>query len=160
MSYKLFLSHSTKDALLADILADSFRRAGIEVFVAEQNLMPGYNIEENIFSSIDKSDCVIVLLTKNGVNSNYVHQEIGFAKKANKLIIPIVEKNIDHNALASLQRIKYIQYDPADPLLAYNELHSYIGQLKKIKEENDKGLGLLFLIGAGILIFASAADEK
>ncbi|MBP7791516.1 MAG: toll/interleukin-1 receptor domain-containing protein [Candidatus Goldbacteria bacterium] len=159
MRYKAFLSHSTRDDLIVTAFANSLRQAGIEVYVSTQNLYPGQNIEGNIFPNIDFSDCVVVLLTRNGLHSNYVQQEIGYAIKAKKLIIPIVEQGTDNQALAAIQRINYIPYNPYNPADSLYKVIDYLSSLKKDKEGKEQGAIVLLGISA-LLFFAASGDGK
>ena len=38
---------------------------------------------------------LFALFTKNGGQSSYVQQEIGYAKKAGKIIVPFVESGVE-----------------------------------------------------------------
>ena len=69
MAYKVFLSHSTNDQNLVIALAKILSQFGVEVFVAEWYLDPGQIIDKKILSSIDSSDCIVLLLTQNGIRS-------------------------------------------------------------------------------------------
>ena len=46
--------------------------------------------------AIEGSNAVVVLLSKKGAASPFVHQEIGYARRAKKLIIPLVEPGSQH----------------------------------------------------------------
>lgn len=54
-------------------------------------------------------------MSKKGATSPFVHQEIGYARKAKKLIIPLVEPGISSSQLAMLQGLEYIPFDFEDP---------------------------------------------
>ncbi|MFQ6003507.1 MAG: toll/interleukin-1 receptor domain-containing protein, partial [Candidatus Zixiibacteriota bacterium] len=69
MAYKVFVSHSTRDQGLVMALANILSKFGIEVFVAEWYLAPGQSLSQKVFNEIQKSDCVVALLTQNGVRS-------------------------------------------------------------------------------------------
>ncbi len=92
MAYKVFLSHSARDKNLVMALARLLEKFGIEFFVAEWYLSPGERLDKKVFDAIRDCDCMVVLLTPDGVRSNWVHQEIGTALQASKPVIPIVEK--------------------------------------------------------------------
>lgn len=69
MAYRVFISHSTADHGLVIALANLLSKYGAEVFVAEWYLAPGEQLAKKIFEQIRNSDCVVVLLTRNGVRS-------------------------------------------------------------------------------------------
>lgn len=147
MAYKVFISHSTRDQGLVIALANLLTKFGVEVFLAEWYLSPGEPLDKKVFSQIEKADCVVVLLTRNGIRSNWVHQEIGYAIKVGKPIIPLVEKGVTPKDLAALQGKEYIEYDPLESQRALIKASTYVKTLKLKKEEQEKTL----LIVGGIL---------
>ncbi|MDZ7292675.1 MAG: toll/interleukin-1 receptor domain-containing protein [candidate division KSB1 bacterium] len=149
MPCKVFISHSTQDQGLVTALANLLVKFGIEVSVAEWYLTPGISIDKKIFEQIENADWVVVLLTNNGIRSSWVQQEIGYALKTGKLLIPIVEKGTKTNALGALQGREYIEYDPLQPQQALLRASEYVKSLKLQKEEQQKNL----LIVGGILAF-------
>jgi hypothetical protein len=68
--------------------------AGMEVYLAEHDVQAGESLAMNVRSAIRRSDAIVVLLTKSGAASAYVHQEVGVAVEAGKLVIPIVETGV------------------------------------------------------------------
>ena len=64
MAYKVFISHSTRDQQLVIMLANLLTKFNIEVSVAEWYLMPGERLDKKEFSEIEKSNCMVILLTK------------------------------------------------------------------------------------------------
>lgn len=64
---------------------------GLKCYVAEHDEDYGSSLPDKLSAAIDNSDVVIVILTQNGSSSSSVNQEIGYAKKAGKRIIPLVE---------------------------------------------------------------------
>ena len=149
MGYKVFISHSTRDQGLVVSLAKLLSEFGIEIFVAEWYLTPGKRLDEKVVKQIRSSHCVVVLLTKNGVRSNWVQQEIGVALNSEIPLIPLVEKGIDPKDLGALQGKGYIEYDPFESQKALVKTSTYVKSLKLKKEERDKAL----LVAGGILAF-------
>jgi len=149
MAYKVFISHSTRDQGLVISLSNLLSKFGVEVFVAEWYLAPGERLDKKVFDQIAKSDCVVVLLTRDGIRSNWVQQEIGYSLQGNKPVIPMVEKGIDPNNLAALQGREYIEYDPYQYQEALIKLSAYVKSLKLKKQEQEKAL----LILGGLLAF-------
>lgn len=149
MAYKVFISHSTRDQGLVISLANLLSKFGVEVSVAEWYLAAGEPIDQKIFEQIENSDCVIALLTQNGVRSNWVHQEVGYSLKNKKPLIPIVEKGIDAKDLAALQGKEYIEYDHSHYEQALIKSSGYVRSLKLKKDQQEKTL----LIAGGVLAF-------
>lgn len=149
MAYKVFISHSTQDQGLVINLAKLLQWLGLEVFVAEWYLSPGERLDAKIRRQIRDADCFLVLLTHNGIRSQWVQQEIGIALEVGKQIIPIVEKGTDSRTLEVLQGREYIEYDPFHPGQALANVLKYIKSLQLKKKDQEK----LLLIGASILAF-------
>jgi len=149
MAYKVFISHSTRDQRLVIALANILSKFGIKVFVAEWYLRPGQRLEKKVFDEIEDSDCVVALLTQNGIRSNWTHQEIGYALKSGRTLIPLVEKGIASQDLEALQGRDFIEYDPYQPQQALIKASTYVKSLKLKKEDKEKTL----LIAGGILAF-------
>lgn len=147
MAYTVFISHSTRDRGLVIALANLLTKFGAEVLVADWYLTPGEPLDKKVFSQIDRADCIVALLTGRGIRSPWVHQEIGYALKTGKSVIPLVEKGTDSKDLGALQGREYIEYDPEQPQEALIEGASYLKSLELKKEE---GEGLLLIVG-GIL---------
>ncbi len=149
MAYKVFISHSTRDQGLVISLAKLLSEFGVDTFVAEWYLTPGKRLDEKVVKQIRNSNCLVVLLTKNGVRSNWVQQEIGVALNSEIPLIPLVEKGIDPKDLGSLQGKEYIEYDPFQSQKALVKASTYVRSLKLKKEEREKAL----LVAGGILAF-------
>ena len=155
MAYKVFISHSTRDRGIVISLARLLSQFGVEPYVASWYLTPGERIEDKVKQQITGSDCVVVLLTQDGMRSSWVNQEIGCAITAGKQIIPIVQKGTDPNCLGALQGREYIEYDPREPQSALLTTSSYVGSLKLNKDEREKAL----LVTGGILAFFLLLSE-
>lgn len=149
MAYNVFISHSARDQGLVMSLANLLSKFGVEVSVAEWYLTPGEQLDKKVFDQIEKADCVVALLTRNGIRSNWVQQEIGYALKTKRIVFPLVEKGMDPGDLAALQGREYIEYDPLQPQEALIKLSTYVRSLKLKKDEQEKSL----LILGGLLAF-------
>lgn len=90
---KVFISHSAGDSHLAQTLAKSLRREGLEPWVAENEIMPGENWAERVSEALNQSDAMIALLTPNTLQTSSVQWEIGFAlsnKSFRHRLIPVL----------------------------------------------------------------------
>jgi len=129
-------------------LANLLSKFGVEVQVADWYLTPTQNIQPKVFAQIDQADCVVALLTRNGIRANWVQQELGYALTT-KPVLPLIEKGVDPSSLASLRGKDYIEYDPSQPENALFKASGYVKSLKLNKEERQKAL----LVAGGILAF-------
>jgi len=149
MAYRVFISHSAQDQGLVISLANLLSKFGVEVFVAEWYLTPGERLDKEVFEQIKNSDCIVALLTRNGLRSNWVQQEIGYSLQQDKPVIPMVEKGIEPKDLAALQGREYIEYDRYQYQQALSKLSTYVKSLKLKKEDKEKVL----LVLGGLLAF-------
>lgn len=110
---QIFLSHASEDR---EIVAQVKTAVGslATVYCTEDDVQAGVNVHMKIQKQIQKCDLMVVLLTTNGAESAYLHQEIGFAKKAGKLIIPVVSSGVSNHKLGMLEGIEYIKIDEDD----------------------------------------------
>jgi len=149
MAYRVFISHSAQDQGLVISLANLLSKFEVDVSVAEWYLTPGERLDEKVLEQIKKSDCIVALLTRHGMRSSWVQQEIGFSLQRGKPVIPMVEKGIEPKGLAALQGREYIEYDRYQYQQALSKLSTYVKSLKLKKEEKEKVL----LVLGGLLAF-------
>lgn len=155
MSYKVFISHSTADLNIVQQFHYWMQVNGIDAFLAELYPQAGNLLSQKISGAIEQCDCVIAFLTQDGTRSQWVHQEIGYAHKAGKLIIPIVEEGVPTTGF--VKDVEYISFRKDNPTDAINKVTQYLVKLKTNKEENEMALaGLLILLG----LFALSASKK
>jgi TIR domain len=129
---QIFLSHSTRDRAWCEWLMRQAESLNIKPYLAEHDGHAGSNLADKIEKAIDASAAMVVLITDNSVNSQYVHQEIGYARKAKKLIIPVVQTGVTSEQLGMLQGIEYIPFDFAEP----HEGHARLtAELKRLAEK-------------------------
>jgi len=94
-SFTVFVSHSFDDAdWLDDYLAGVVSNLGADYIMAEHDfaLSTEGSISKKVARMIDTSDAILVLLSKKGNASKFVQQEIGYAHKAGKPIIALIQK--------------------------------------------------------------------
>ena len=93
-TFKVFISHATHpDSLLANWIAEALDRLHIRAFVYERYPLGGRNRFETIKVMIRTCPYFLVLLTADGIASQWVNQEIGYAIAVGKTPIPIIEVN-------------------------------------------------------------------
>jgi len=112
---EVFLSHATGDAEHIALVRPQIEALGISVYTAEDDPKPGTIVADKVETAIERSAAVIVLITKNSIESTYVQQEIGIAHRCRRPIVPIVEKGIDTRRLGIPQGVEYLELDLAHP---------------------------------------------
>lgn len=157
MRYTVFLSHSSKDQNLVTNVRNKLEKAGVKVYVAEEDFQPGKNLSEKILTNIKSANCMVVLLTNIGMRSQFVNQEIGVAEASNIPIIPMVDARIRGNVKGILAEREQIVFDKSKPEQAIQRVSSYISKLnlkiQKEGEEQEDALKSLVAIGF-IVLFA------
>ena len=155
MAFRVFISHSTDDLGLVYRLKDWLEVNGIETYLAEAHPQPGISLADKISNAINQSNCLIAVLTRDGTRSQWVNQEIGYAKKAGRIIIPLVEQGVPHTGF--VRDVEYIQFNRLNPTDAINRIVESLTKLKANKEARDKMVaGTIILLG----LLALAASAK
>ncbi|PZC49946.1 MAG: TIR domain-containing protein [Chloroflexi bacterium] len=120
--HDVFLSHSAQDAATAGAIHEAASKMRLDIYLFEHDPRPGENLGDKILREITASRCLLVLLTKNSAASAYVQQEVGAARGQGKLVVPLVEKGLDHSSLATLQGVEYFELDRENPGAVLPEL--------------------------------------
>lgn len=154
MKYTLFLSHSSEDLELVRAIQDAARPLDIEVYTYEQDLRPGESLPNKLLERIRLCDAMIVLLTEAGSISPAVNQEIGAAKQAGKIVLPIVDEGIDLMSYPFLQGTEYLTLNRSNPTQTLQVLTGRLGQMKN-KADLHNLIGLVII--AALAFFASRA---
>jgi hypothetical protein len=151
---QIFLSHNTQDRAWGEWLMRSTAAHGIKPYLAEHDVQAGAVLAKKIESALDASAAVVVLITDKSVNSQYVHQEIGYARKAKKLIIPVVQSGITGEQLGMLQGLEYIPFDFDSPHEGYRSLTAALQDLaaKHAKRAPDPELVFAAALAALLLL--------
>lgn len=145
MSYDIFISYSTIDLSVVSYLSQYIKFPNVTIFIAEYQIQPGQNLWETIKKSIDNCQVFIVFISNNSLKSQEVMTEIGYAVKAQKMIIPII---IEHGVKppSMIAGLKYVNFT-LDQAKAISELQSVIHSHKTAKENADT------LIKLGLVLF-------
>ncbi len=142
MAFNVFVSYSSRDLHIADLIRKSLSGIEAAVFIAEHSVRAGESLPARILDAIRRSDIFILLWSINSKESGWVNQEIGAARASGKPILPIMlEPGLRLPDL--LGDLKYLSVHDK-PLAALAWLRENVdGQVKK-KQQNE-------LIGWGAL---------
>lgn len=155
MAFKVFISHSTSDIDSVYKFKHWLEANGIQTYVAELCPQPGVELPSKIEDAINWSDCVIAIMTRDGDRSAWVNQEVGYAKRADRLIVPVVEDGVDPKGFIST--LENVHFRKGAPEVAISEVVNYLVQIKANKEQQEFLVaGFMFLFG----IFALAAISR
>lgn len=151
--FRAFLSHSGGDRNLATALKTRLEAVGVELYLAEHDLQPGRLLSTKVQQAIERSHCVVVLLTPAAADSAFVQQEIGYAIKCERPVIRLVDPSVPHTKLGMLEGREYIRLDPKNPEAAINDAEAYLTKLKDEKEWRDIGVAAI-VFGALVVLFS------
>lgn len=111
----IFVSYAHEDYRHARRLANAFQKAGLLPWLDKDRLLPGQRWEPAVTSAIERSDRVVLILSRNSVNKKgFFHREIRLAlevvqrlpERAVFLIpIRIEECELPHTDLGHFQRV-------------------------------------------------------
>lgn len=155
MPYKVFVSYSTRNMQIAQWALQSLSQVGVtEVFVAEYSTEPGTSLSERILTEIRYCDMFVLLWSGAARSSDWVPQEIGAARMANRLIVPVVlEANLPVPGFVS--DIKYLRAFE-DWQGAFTTLKNLVDAQAMEAANRKKGAIILSLILGAAALFSSA----
>jgi hypothetical protein len=76
---KVFLSYALRDRHVAERLTEGLQRAGLEVWAAEKEVLPGDNYGLQIGRALESADAMVVLVSPESMQSASVQSEINYA---------------------------------------------------------------------------------
>jgi hypothetical protein len=135
----LFLSHASSDRTLGEAIKEHVARLGVETYLAEHDNKAGASLSDKVNAALRRSQLVVVLLTRAGFDSTYVQQEIGAARHARKLVIPMLDESVEghRERLAMLSGLEWIPLDPNAPADAVAALASRVAEIAAEQEAQD-----------------------
>lgn len=76
---KVFISHAYTDTPLVKKVVAGLERAGLEVWDATREILPGDNWADKVARALKESEAMVVLLTPDALRSSWIHWEIQYA---------------------------------------------------------------------------------
>ncbi|MBD3338626.1 MAG: TIR domain-containing protein, partial [Candidatus Lokiarchaeota archaeon] len=140
MKTKIFLSHSSKDKNFVEELANKLTNEGYSVWYDDWEIKIGDSIVKKINEGISESNFLIIVFSKNSVNSKWVQEELNAATFKNvesigAFLLPIL---IDECEIPSLLLDKKYADFSKNYDIAYRQLIEAINHNTIISENNDK----------------------
>ncbi|MBR0351687.1 MAG: toll/interleukin-1 receptor domain-containing protein [Oscillospiraceae bacterium] len=126
---KIFISYSHQDADACARIDDAFAKQGNFDVWYDKGLVPGEVYRRKIAGVIREADCFIILLSNSSVTSEWVLDEVEYAKKLRKKIIPIWIENVDI---------------PDDLDMILQRYHSLFWHLRSSDSQFERSLMMLF----------------
>jgi hypothetical protein len=88
-TFRLFISHTSANAVLADELHDYFKSWRIHAFVAHTTIEPTREWERVIETALSTCRALTALITADFVTSRWCDQEVGFCLGRRAPIVPV-----------------------------------------------------------------------
>ena len=95
MAHDVFISHSSKDKLIADGICANLEAAGVRCWIAPRDIVPGEDWPTAILTAISKSRIMVLVFSDNSNNSEDVGREIALAANNNLVIIPFKIEDVE-----------------------------------------------------------------
>ena len=152
MAFSVFISYSTHDLANATALQSRVASAGAQPFLAQYSVAPGQALSAEIITAIRNCDLFLLLWSDHARGSDWVPQEIGIARGADKAIVPVVL----HPGIqlpGFIRDLKYLEVY-MDPTAAVQWLCQEINT--RMKQKDSDRLVALGVVGAILLLMASS----
>lgn len=120
---KVFVSYSVEEEEFVKQISESLKNAGV---VVSGEFYPGQFGPQMAAHDIDESDYVLGVLSRQGISSPWVNQELGYAAASGKPLLLLVESGAPVSGL--LSGMTYIQFDKADPWTAIDKVSGAIAK--------------------------------
>jgi len=129
--YLVFISHSSSDRWIAQVIAEKIGELGATCWFDEKDLEGGDVVVAEIIRGIDACDEALVLISPPSVHSQWVAFEIGGVMAQHKRVTPILN-NVTSDEMAPMKDIKGLELNRIDRFLV--QLNSRIERMRKGQE--------------------------
>jgi hypothetical protein len=107
----IFISHHSSQAALARQLKDKLMRAGVQGWMAPDDIDPGLSFDQAIIEQVARSDGIALLFCGNSDQSRHVKRELILGEDSGKPIYPVRLENVMPKGLAYwLQDYQWIDW--------------------------------------------------
>ncbi|MEM9805034.1 MAG: TIR domain-containing protein [Cyanobacteria bacterium P01_D01_bin.56] len=107
----VFLSYSEKDREILDQVRQSLMREGFTTWINRTDIRASGDFQASINKGIEEASRMVYLVSPDSLDSKYCQQELDYARKLNKQIIPLLMRDTDLNQMADdLRAIQFIDF--------------------------------------------------
>jgi hypothetical protein len=99
--FDVFISYASKDKPWASEFGSALRGAGVRIWLADSELLPGEPWQEKIAEALRASRTLVLVLSPHSAESPWTFFELGAAVADHKRIIPVAREEIDWAHLPS-----------------------------------------------------------
>ena len=114
-AFQVFLSHAEEDRKLVHRVWSILHSLKVRSYMHERYPNYGQDIPTGIRDVLKNKNCVmcITFLTRDGINSQWVQQELGIAYAFDRIIVPVIQKGVEYKGF--VQMVTKIPYQPRTP---------------------------------------------
>jgi TIR domain-containing protein len=94
MQPRVFISHSTKDKAVADLICHQLESQNIQCWIAPRDIEAGSSWTEGIMQGIDACRVLILVFSEYANGSNHVYREVAKAFSSGLAVIPLRVKEV------------------------------------------------------------------
>jgi hypothetical protein len=91
----IFISHSSKDKLVADAICARLENQGIRCWIAPRDVNPGRDYSDQIEEALERSSVFVTVISSGSNSSRHVKSEIDRAFSLGHVIVPFRVENIE-----------------------------------------------------------------
>ena len=177
----IFLSHSSTNYKVAQKVCNLIEECGWKCFLAPRDIRTGYEYAEQILEGIERSDVLLLILSKEANTSPHVLREV---ERAVSKKIPIIVYKLEEVELSKSMEYFLMshQWVSSQPGVNYAEIINCLAEFdnteepKEVKdlvnyiqrETNERNLTYVFLwvlllmaiMGVGMFIWSRMTDDK
>ena len=134
----IFISHSSKDSAIAEIVCAQLEQKGFTCWIAPRNIIPGSEWAASISKAIFDASAVLLIYSENSAQSTQVPKELSLAESRRIFVIPY---KIDNAELTGsfeyyLTGSHWIVADPANNDYKIEELSAIVAGIMQSANKN------------------------
>ena len=110
MAYKIYVSSTRGDIEIAKDVANRIAETGVKVFPVDETAVPGDYILTKANRALREADEVVMILTRDSVNSPALISEIGMMMALEKIVTPIGVNIAEDNLPPMLKSFGWLKF--------------------------------------------------
>jgi hypothetical protein len=134
MAHDVFISHSSKDKVIADAVCAAFEAAQIRCWITPRDIRSGENWAQAISKAIKSSRILVLIFSKSSNQSEEVARELALAVNSKAIVIPFKIDDIFPNGIMEYYLSCTHWLDAMNPPTAKN-IKMLIDTVKAIMDE-------------------------
>ena len=142
---QVFISYARHDKTFAEHLARDLQDAGLDIWIDFRQIKGGEAWREAIFRGVSLSDFMVVCLSPQAVQSEWVRREILMAHSQHKQVVPVMVRECfdalgDYEETRQLQDIQIVDFAQASYEQAFPRLLEALPGLRVGEQPPDEAI--------------------